>query len=419
MKENRLIGEGDIVLVAVSGGIDSMTLLYILKKLSPLLKIEVLAAHLDHRIRESSERDRKFVEDICRQWNVPVETAVVDVPALWKGSGKTLEEVAREVRYSFLEKVAKKLGATKIALAHHKNDLLETVLHRLVRGTGPLGIACIPVKREKFIRPFLVFKRSEIEDYARRQKIPFVVDETNYDIKYTRNFIRHEIVPLLKKLNPNVENAVYRLVSISFMLREFVEETVQNFVREKVRFYKDFAVFEEPENSFLFLEVTRWVLKTLYGRTPDYEKLIESLKSKRVELWKDVFVERSFGYGAVGKTLFRKRYKLEVKNGIFDIEGFKIKVNLHGIERAFWFRNRRRGDRIIINGSEEKLKDVFIEKRVPVFYRDRVPLLVDEQGRVLWVPGIAFSDEFPPEVNVELLEFPIGYVKGGTSFEQV
>ncbi|ACM22261.1 tRNA(Ile)-lysidine synthetase [Thermotoga neapolitana DSM 4359] len=419
MKENRLIGEGDIVLVAVSGGIDSMTLLYILKKLSPLLKIEVLGAHLDHRIRESSERDRKFVEDICRQWNVPVETAVVDVPALWKGSGKTLEEVAREVRYSFLEKVAKKLGATKIALAHHKNDLLETVLHRLVRGTGPLGIACIPVKREKYIRPFLVFKRSEIEDYAQKQKIPFVVDETNYDIKYTRNFIRHRVVPLLKKLNPNVEDAVYRLVSISFMLREFVEETVQNFVKEKVHFYKDFAVFEEPKNQFLFLEVTRWVLKTLYGRTPDYEKLIESLKSRRVELWKDVFVERSFGYGAVGKTLFKKKYRLEVKDGIFDIEGFKIKVNLHGIERAFWLRNRRKGDRIIINGSEEKLKDIFIEKKVPVFYRDRVPLLVDEQGRVLWVPGIAFSDEFPPEVNVELLEFPIGYVKGGTSFEQV
>ncbi|MCD6550897.1 MAG: tRNA lysidine(34) synthetase TilS [Thermotoga sp.] len=414
-----MIKEGDRVLVAVSGGIDSMTLLYILKKLSPLLKIETIAAHLDHRIRDSSERDRKFVEDICHRWNVSVETAVVDVPALWKGSGKTLEEVAREVRYDFLEKAAEKVGATKIALAHHKNDLLETVLHRLIRGTGPLGIACIPVRRGRFIRPFLVFKRIEIEEYARKQKIPFVVDETNYDIRYTRNFIRHKVVPLLKKLNPNVEDAVYRLVSISFMLRDFVEETVQDFVKEKVHFYKDFAVFEEPENPFLFLEVTRWVLKTLYGRTPDYEKLMGSLRSKRVEFWKDVFVERSFGYGAVGNTLFKKEYRLEVRNGTFDIEGFKIKVDLHRSKRVLWFRNRRRGDRIIINGSEEKLKDIFIEKRIPTFYRDRVPLLVDEKDRVLWIPGIAISDQFPPEVSVELLEFPIGYVKGGTSFEQV
>ncbi|PLV59293.1 tRNA lysidine(34) synthetase TilS [Thermotoga sp. KOL6] len=411
--------ERDKLLVAVSGGLDSMTLLYILKKFSSLLKIEIMAAHLDHKIRKNSERDRRFVEKICGQWNVPLEVGVVDVPALWKGSGKTLEEVAREVRYEFLEETAKKFKATKIVLAHHKNDLVETVLHRMIRGTGPLGLACIPPKRGIFIRPFLVFKRDEIEEYAREHGIPFVIDETNYDTKYTRNFIRHKIVPLLKELNPNLEDAVYRLVSITFMLREFVEESVRKFIDENVRYYQDFAVFEEPENTFFFLEVTRWVIKKLFEKTPDYEKLVETLKSKRTELWRDVFIERSFGYVAVGKTLFKDTYKIELENGVFEIQGFKIKVELPSEKVTLWFRNRRRGDRIIINGTQKKVKDLFIEKRVPTFYRDRVPLIVDKKDEVLWIPGIGSSDLFPKDLKVKLLEAPVGYVKGGTSFEQI
>ncbi|WP_241241260.1 tRNA lysidine(34) synthetase TilS [Thermotoga sp. 38H-to] len=407
------------MLVAVSGGIDSMTLLYVLKKFSLPLKITVTAAHLDHRIRESSKRDREFVEKICRQWNVPVEIAEVDVPSLWRDSGKTLEEIAREIRYDFLKKTAEKVGATKIALAHHKNDLLETVVHRLVRGTGPLGLACISPKREEFIRPLLVFKRSEIEEYARKNGVPYVVDETNYDVKYTRNFIRHRIIPLMKELNPTVEDAVYRLVSVTHLLRNFVERTVQDFVEKNVCFYEDYAVFNEPEDPFLFLEVTRWVLKEMYGRIPEYEKLIETLKSKRVDLWSGTFVERSFGYTAVGKTVFRKKYRVEVKDESLEIEGFKIRVVKNRDTMKFWVRNRKEGDRIIVNGRERKLKDVFIEKKVPTFYRDRVPLLVDERDRILWVPGIARSDFLPEDVVVELLEYPVGYVKGGTYFEQV
>lgn len=196
----------------------------------------------------------------------------------------------------------------------------------------------------------------------------------------------------MKELNPTVEDAVYRLVSVTHLLRNFVERTVQDFVERNVYFYKDYAVFVEPEDLFLFLEVTRWVLKEMYGRVPEYEKLIGTLKSKRVEFWSGIFVERSFGYVAVGKTVFKKKYRVEVKGDMLEMEGFKIRVVNNRNDMKFWVRNRKEGDRIIVNGRERKLKDVFIEKKVPTFYRDRVPLLVDEEDRVLWVPGIARSD---------------------------
>ena len=420
VRDEELFSEGDIVLVAVSGGVDSTTLLFLLKKFSPILGISLIAAHLDHKIRSNSWKDRIFVEEFCERLGVPVQVSEVDVPSLWKGSDKTLEEVAREVRYNFLKETAKSVGATKIALAHHSDDLLETVIHRLVRGTGPLGLACMRPKFGVFVRPFLRFKREEIEKYAKFMGIPHVVDETNYDLRITRNFIRHKIVPLLKELNPEVENAVYRLVSISVMVRDFVEEFVDEFIKEKVEVQTEMYVFEKPENDFLLLEVVRKLLEQKYGRVPEYEKMESVLRnSKRVSfrtnLWSSVYVEKSYDYVAVGETVFRGRYRLPVEREVMEVFGFKIRVSCkEGKGERVWIRNRKPGDRIVVSGKLEKVKDLLIAHRVPTFYRDRLPLLVDEEDNVLWIPGVCVSDPLKERrIEVELLKAPKGFLKGG------
>jgi len=352
---------------------------------------------------------------------IPVEVSEVDVPSLWKGSGKTLEEVAREVRYSFLEETARRVRATKIALAHHSDDLLETVIHRLVRGTGPLGLACMRPKFGAFVRPLLPFKREEIEEYAKIMGIPYVVDETNYDLRITRNFIRHKIVPLLRELNPEVESAVYRLVNISTLLRNFIEEIVDEFVKENVEEQGEMDVFEKPKSDYLLLEVLRRLLQRRYGRVPEYEKMEVFLRNSnkvsfRTNLWTSVYIEKSYDYVAVGKTVFQGSYKLPVEGGIVEIFGFKIKikVNYEGEKERLWIRNRKPGDRIVVNGKREKVKDLLIAHRVPTFYRDRLPLLVDEEDNVLWIPGVCVSDPLKERrIEVELLKAPKGFLKGG------
>lgn len=209
IKENQLVFDNDKVFVALSGGIDSVVLLDVLLMLRDELNISVSACHFNHKMRgEESDNDQKFVENICRDRGVEI---FIDYA---KGILES-ENEAREARYTFFQNIlAGEASSSKIALAHNSNDVTETTLMRLSRGAGLNGAKSIPIKRENFIRPLLHFSRKEIEQHAEDNHLKFITDSSNLDLKYTRNYFRHKIIPLFEKVNPNFINTMMQSIIV-------------------------------------------------------------------------------------------------------------------------------------------------------------------------------------------------------------
>lgn len=200
-----LLPAGARVLCALSGGADSMCLLHVLLQAAPEGGFQVEAAHFNHGLRgDEAQRDEEFVREQCARRNVPLAVGRGDVRAFARREGQTIEEAARTLRYAFLEECAQASGCTRIATAHNADDNLETLLLHLVRGAGLHGLAGIPPRRGKLIRPLLAVSRAEIEAYLARHGIPHVEDSTNTDAAYARNRLRHQVIPVLRELNPRL-----------------------------------------------------------------------------------------------------------------------------------------------------------------------------------------------------------------------
>jgi len=208
IKDYNMLKKSRKVTVALSGGADSVCLLHILNSLKSRLNIELTAAHLNHLIRgDEALRDEAFAKEFCSKLGIPIFCERIDVPSYAEENGISVELAAREIRYDFLNRVSGGL----IATAHNSGDNLETVLFNLTRGTALKGLAGIPAVRDNIIRPLIYCSRQEIEDYCAANGLSFVTDSTNLSDDYTRNKIRHNIIPLLRELNSSVETAVLRM----------------------------------------------------------------------------------------------------------------------------------------------------------------------------------------------------------------
>ena len=205
---------GGTILCAVSGGRDSVCLLDYLRRLGQERGFSVAAAHLNHLMRPTAQRDEDFVRALCASLDVPFHTEKVDVYALCDAWRLTVEETGRRARYEFLRRTAASIGAAFIATAHHREDQAETVLLQLLRGTGPQGLAGIPPVREGIIRPLLDTPRAAIDAYIAARDLPYVTDETNLDTHYARNRLRLEIMPQLLTINPSAPAHICRTADI-------------------------------------------------------------------------------------------------------------------------------------------------------------------------------------------------------------
>ena len=207
--EYDMLPRGETILCAVSGGADSRCLLHLLWSGQEEGGYHVAAAHFDHCLRgEESRRDAAFVADWCRERQIPCHLGEGDVAREAEESGEGVEAAARRLRYAFLEDTAQKIGAGRIATAHNADDNGETLLLHLVRGSGLQGLTGIPPRRGNLVRPLLTTLRADIADYLERHGVPHVEDSTNTDTRYSRNFLRHQVMPLLRELNPNLTAAL-------------------------------------------------------------------------------------------------------------------------------------------------------------------------------------------------------------------
>lgn len=424
LKKWNLVSKKDKIVVAVSGGVDSLTLLYLLYSLRRELDIELISATLNHGIRENAQRDVQHVIDFSKKLGIRCITGKVDTLKYSSENKLSIEESARILRYRFLEKVLKRTGFNKLAVAHNLNDLVENVLFRLSRGSGPFGLPGMKPKNGNIIRPLLFYSKDQILDFALKNNIEYVVDETNLETVYTRNFIRHKIIPLFKRLNPNFETSVMRFVENVWELDNFIEKQLNvRIFNLRGRLY-----FEIPKDIFLLIELVRRLTIKLKGKAPDKEKLdrikkvINNKSTFKVNFWDNFGVEISYGKVLLGEFLPNENFEYIIRNDeTINLDPFVVKIENNGIiinknklKGDLILRNWRNGDRIY-NGK--KLKEIFVDKKIPSFIRRIIPIFCDKE-EIIYIPKIYLNKNYVREnpnnknniigINVQL--------KGGFSF---
>ena len=417
---NPYVFANDKVIVACSGGADSMCLLSLLMEKQKETDFELVAFHVNHNIRdEEADRDEQFVRDFCAKNNVKFVCVQVKALEYAKKHGKSVEQSARELRYEEFRKILEKENANKIAVAHHKDDQAETILMHIFRGSsikGAIGMASVS---GNIIRPLLDFSRKDIEEYNKQHKIESVEDSTNSDVNYRRNFIRHQVLPEVEKVYPGAVNALCEFAKRCKVDDDFIESQVPlQFLKEgkneikilqeadekpialKIRLIKKafekIGVFADIEQKHLKSILELFKLKSgasvslpcsLYG-VKVYDGVIISkkkIKEKQSEIPFSLGEVDFKGFGKIYALNITDKQDPEFGDGNHYLDYAKIPFS------AVW-RTRKDGDLFTKFGSgTKKLNDYFTDKKVERTLRDQIPVLA-VGNKILAVAGMDISE---------------------------
>ncbi len=424
IKKYNMLSFGDKVVCAVSGGADSMALICFLLGIKEEFDLSLTVCHINHKLRgEEAERDAKFVYNFCKNKGISFKLLNVDVLALSREKSMGFEECGREVRYNFLDETIKELGGGKIATAHTLSDCAETLIFNIARGTSPAGISSISPVRDNIIRPLIECTREEIEAYLLSLGQSYVTDSTNTDTAYTRNYIRKEIIPNFRKLNPNFYSSVLNLTSLSREQAEFLNLHCDEIYKEISQNKKiDIEAFQN-----LHISLKRGIISIIFR-----ENNIEFSKKKcdeilslidigdfKTSICRDGYLVLKNGLLYFErKPLPKEDFSFPVSLGSFLLPDYReIKLTLISreefenikktspnllknclsydiMDENFLIRNRKEGDFITLfpRNVTKTLKKLLIESKIEAKKRDIIPLIANS-SHIFWAEGLGVDAE--------------------------
>jgi len=443
IKSSKLIEYGDKIVIGVSGGPDSICLFDALLKLKDELNLSLYVVHINHCIREEANIEEAYVTELCEKLKIPFFSKKVDVTNLAKEEKKTVEEMARNVRYETFNEVLRKVGANKIAVAHNANDLAETVIMNLIRGSGIKGLCGIQKSSGYIIRPLLNVTREEILEYVKENNLTVFYDSTNFEIEYTRNRIRNIIIPEILKINPNFIDTVLRGTEILDGERKILNSYIEDI-------YKEVSINTKTLNKTKFLklskecqfEVLRRAIYEFNGSLKDIGvknlnnainiienaqsgSIIEILPNIKIEISYETlkfFSEKekiTFCYEIkingetyipeLGKKIITKVVKSEEVPNKYENKN-KCFFDIEKIGEKLYVRNKREGDFFYPTKMTGKktLKKFFSDLKIDLNEREKIPIVSTDE-EVIWVVGFRSSRKFLKDKSTkEVIIFEYG-----------
>jgi tRNA(Ile)-lysidine synthase len=434
IKENELLLVGEKILVALSGGPDSVFLLHFLNKFKRKFKVEIGAAHINHKLRGSdSERDELFCNAICDELSIPFYVLRTDVKSYSKKNKLSIELAARKIRYDFFAKISNQNNYNKIVTAHNADDNVETVLLNLVKGAGIKGISGIPIKRDNIIRPILSLPKKEILDYLEENKFEYRIDQSNLSNDFERNFLRNKVVPLLKEnLNPSLTKAILNtsinLQNLILGLDDYSEKIKLNLVSKKNKsliipietlkindFVVSFLIKNKIDENFS-VKLESNDLKKIISLVKKQAGISEELTENLIALKErnEIIIKQKSSSEKVETYLLNVGDEVKIEKKIFSITDIKAKgikldksknvelISAENINKNFVVRAWQNGDKFFPIGMKgsKKISDYLNDIKINSFEKKNQLVLLNDK-KIVWVIGKRLDERFKINSNTK------------------
>ena len=420
-KKYNLIESNDIIVVGFSGGPDSVFLVEMLKKLQHFFNFKIYLVHINHLLRgEDADSDENFSFEYAKKNNLEIFIKRIPVKEIAKEVGKTLEEVGREERYKFFSEIYEKVGATKIATAHNKDDQIETFLFRLIRGTSLQGLEGIKIKNNNVIRPISEIYKKDILEYLNKNEIQYKIDKTNFENEFTRNSIRLDLIPFIEeRYNIKFKDKIFSLIkeirennqNNSLNLSDYTDSE-NRIILEKTKFLSNF-----DKKNLLNLFLNKKNIEVNRNKIDEISSLIKNNGTKKIDLDKSYRIVKDYTYLYIED----KKENCVINNNVIQVkipseqifDNFKITVstvenldipkqkNQYLLDAIYndiiEVRYRKEGDRIFLGEKHsKKIKEIFIDQKIPKDIRDRLPIFL-YNNTIFWIYNV--KKAYIPKIN--------------------